>query len=103
MPRIHGEAQAEIRSAAMWYEERVPGLGDKLVVEVGIVFDRIDALPRVGTPWKHATLTREVRRTSVRTFPYQVFYVLAPDPHVLAFSHSSRERGYRLARLDDLK
>ena len=31
---LHPEAQAELRTAAVWYDEQRPGLGDELVDEV---------------------------------------------------------------------
>ncbi len=102
MPRIHADAQAEIRSAASWYDEQVSGLGAKLLAEVDVALDRIDRFPGSGAPWEHRLLKNEVRRVGLRTFPYSVFYVLAPGPIVVAFSHSAREPGYWLGRVSDV-
>jgi hypothetical protein len=37
---LHPEARAELRSAALWYDERRPGLGDEFIVEVSAALDR---------------------------------------------------------------
>ena len=31
---LHPEARAELRSAALWYDEQRPGLGDEFISEV---------------------------------------------------------------------
>jgi hypothetical protein len=39
------EAQAELRSAALWYDERGPGLGDDFIAEVSATLDPIGGAP----------------------------------------------------------
>jgi hypothetical protein len=41
---LHPEARAELRSAALWYDERRPGLGDEFIAEMkrhGIACDDV--------------------------------------------------------------
>jgi toxin ParE1/3/4 len=102
MPQVHAEARAEIDAAVSWYEERVPNLTQKLVTEVEAAFERIDAFPRLGARWEHPGLTAEVRRTRLRTFPYRIVYVLAPDTYVIAFAHDARDPTYLIERLKDV-
>ena len=42
---LHPEARAELRSAALWYDERRTGLGDELITEVSAALDRIGDAP----------------------------------------------------------
>jgi hypothetical protein len=42
---IHPEARSEIRSAALWYEERREGLGDEFIAEVSKGLWRIEQSP----------------------------------------------------------
>jgi hypothetical protein len=42
---LHPEARAELRSAALWYEERHSGLGDEFIAEVSAALDRIGDAP----------------------------------------------------------
>ena len=42
---LHPEAQAELRSAALWYDERRPGLGDEFIAEVSAFLDRVRDAP----------------------------------------------------------
>jgi hypothetical protein len=38
---LHAEARAELRSAALWRDERRPGLRDEFIAEVSAAFARI--------------------------------------------------------------
>ena len=42
---LHPEARAELRSAALWYDEQRPGLGDEFIAEVSAALDRIGDAP----------------------------------------------------------
>ncbi len=50
---LHPEAQSEIRSAALWYEERRAGLGDEFIEEVSKVLWRVEQAPArlSGVAW----------------------------------------------------
>ena len=57
---LHPEARAELRSAAVWYDERRPGLGDELIAEVSATLDRIGDAPESYPAWA-AELERRSR------------------------------------------
>jgi hypothetical protein len=48
---LHPEARAELRSAALWYDERRPGLGDDLISEVSADLNRISGAPESYPAW----------------------------------------------------
>ena len=70
---LHPEARAELRSAALWYEERRPGLGDEFISAISASLDRVSdarhstglvdarealSVVRVGRPWAFQTARR---------------------------------------------
>jgi len=97
---LHPEARAELRSAALWYDERRPGLGDELIAEVSVTLDRV-ANASASCPVWPGTQARGalIRKTTVQRFPY----VIAFEEHerhllVLAVAHSKRRPLYWLTR-----
>jgi len=99
---LHPEARAELRSAALWYDEQRPGLGDEFIAEVSAAFDRIGDAPESYPAWPG---TREagtlIRKATVQRFPY----LIAFERHeqrllVLAISHAKRRPLYWLTRVN---
>jgi toxin ParE1/3/4 len=97
---LHPEARAELRRAALWYDERRPGLGDEFIAEVSAALDRIGNAPESYPAWP-ATRARNplIRKTTVQRFPY----VIAFEKHerhllVLAVAHAKRRPLYWLTR-----
>ena len=93
----HPDALAEYADAALYYEERTPGLGADFTREVETAIQCI-----LEAPDRWRSLEEDVRRFLVRRFPYGVLYTIEDD-HVLilALMHLSREPGYwrhRIAR-----
>ena len=83
------EAEAELLLATRWYEERVPGLGARFLVEVDLAAARISMLPR---GWSRLHRTKTLRRKRVRSFPWTLLYVV-DKPYavtILALHHTSR-------------
>ncbi|WP_438006199.1 type II toxin-antitoxin system RelE/ParE family toxin [Sorangium sp. So ce321] len=97
---LHPEARAELRAAALWYEERRSGLGDELVAEVSSAFDRIGEAPASFPVWPGtAAAPLSIRRATVSRFPYVIaFEVHADHVLVLAIPHAKRRPLYWLAR-----
>lgn len=97
---LHPEARAEFRAAAIWYDERQPGLGDELIADVKLTLDRIAASPRAYGQWPGADAVQPlIRRAVLSRFPYVVAY--EEDPKrilVLAIAHSRRRPLYWLTR-----
>ena len=94
-------AELEAAEAALWYEDRRPGLGDEFLDELDRAFERIQAAPGVcraleGFP----STSRDVRRCLLRRFPYLVVFLRRPEEVVvLAVSHARRRPFYWLERL----
>ena len=97
---FHPEAQAEVRAAAIWYDEREQGLGDRFVSEVASALVRIGEAPRSSPIWVESQAFRgPVRKASVRGFPYLIgFEVLQDRIFVLAVAHGKRRPLYWLPR-----
>ena len=98
----HPEARAELRSAALWYDEQRPGLGDDFIAEVSATLDRIGAAPESYPPWPHTRAAgRLIRKATMQRFPY----VIAFEKHeqhviVLAVAHAKRRPLYWLTRVN---
>jgi toxin ParE1/3/4 len=97
---LHPEARAELRAAALWYEERRERLGDELMAAVATILQRISAAPELFGIWPGVLQTEPaVRKAVVDRFPY----LIAFEQHegfilVLAIAHQKRRPLYWLAR-----
>jgi plasmid stabilization system protein ParE len=67
--RFRLEAEREIDEAAVWYESRAFGLGEKFLTAVDEAIDAILRNPRALAKVDHGT-----RRFSMRRFPYGIIY-----------------------------
>jgi toxin ParE1/3/4 len=98
-PRFHKNAQAELRSAVAWYEERRKGLGRRFYERVEVVVTRAarGELPGLVVPVSAGK--RDIRKVRVPRFPYLVYYERHADECViLAIAHMKRRPGYWLKR-----
>ncbi len=96
---LHPEARAELRSAALWYDERRPGLGDEFLAEVSAALGRICDAPDSYPAWPRTRATALLRKATIKRFPY----VIAFEKHeqhvlVLAVAHAKRRPLYWLTR-----
>jgi len=85
---IRSVAEADITDAALWYDEREPGLGLELVEEV-----QAAALRALANPLGCLQLRQQpdVRRILTRRFPYRIFFILREDAIVIfAVLHAAR-------------
>jgi hypothetical protein len=48
---LHPEVQAELRAAALWYEERRARLGDEFLVAVSTALEKIAEAPGLFPHW----------------------------------------------------
>lgn len=69
--RLLPPAGRELRSAAKYYEERVPSLGSDFIAEVRDAIARIIAHPQAWHP-----LDEEIRRCRTHRFPYGIIYTV---------------------------
>ena len=80
-------ARAEFDRAALWYEERQPGLGLQFTSEIDRAVNLAAEHPD-RFPVKH----RDIRCVQARRFPYTVFYsVETTQIVVLAVFHARRD------------
>jgi plasmid stabilization system protein ParE len=94
---VRPEAEADLVDAALWYEERVVGLGLELMSEVGFAARRA-----VETPMIFPLLRRwpEVRRVLTRRFPYRVFFIVRDDAIIVfGVMHAARHDRHWRGRL----
>ena len=88
--QFHSAARRELRSAVEYYDERVPSLGDELLVEVESLLQQIQEYPQIGSLHEAGT-----RRLVVRRFPYSIVYRIQGERVVIvALAHHRRRPGY---------
>lgn len=92
---FHPDARAEFHDAAMWYEDRRPGLGDEFIREIDGAIGRISNHP---DGWRR--IQGEARWCRVQRFPYAVIYRCREEVETLAMMHLRRQPGYWLKRLE---
>jgi len=97
---LHPEARAEFRSAAIWYDEQRPGLGDEFVAEVTAMLTRIAQASHAYPLWPNVKDTAvPIRRALVQRFPYAIaFEVHSNEIRVLAVAHAKRRPLYWVTR-----
>jgi len=97
---LHPEARAELRAAAIWYDERKAGLGDELLAEVSALLTRIGAMPDAFPTWPGTSAARSgIAKAIVLRFPYLIaFEKRSRDVLVLAIPHAKRRPLYWLTR-----
>ena len=62
-------AEADLDNAARWYDEERPGLATRFLSDVDRTFARIRE-----RPLQFPTVSRDVRRALLQTFPYAVYF-----------------------------
>ena len=100
--QLHTQAEEELYEAARWYEDRVQGLGNDLLIEVEHWLDVIPDTPLGWPEWPGAQkLEPPVRRAVLKRFPFSIAYQVFDDRLlVLAFAHISRRPFYWADRTD---
>jgi toxin ParE1/3/4 len=97
---LHPEARAELRRAALWYEERRQGLGDEFISAISASLDQVSDAPESYPAWLGTRAEGPlIRRATTQRFPY----VIAFEKHehhvlVLAIAHAKRRPLYWLTR-----
>ncbi len=97
---LHPEARAELRSAALWYDEQRPGLGDEFIAEVAVALERIGDAPEAHPLWPGTGVGDAIiRKATVQRFPYVIAFEKR-ERHVLvlAIAHAKRRPLYWLTR-----
>ena len=94
---IRPEAEADVMEAALWYEQRNPGLGEEFVAELNQAIT-----PLLENPFAFPVIRRrhEVRRALMRRFPYKIFFTLENDTvFIHAVLHGHRHDRHWKARV----
>jgi plasmid stabilization system protein ParE len=89
---VHPLAERDIVQAWEWYEQQLPGLGDRFVAAIGLAIERAARWPHAGVPSIHDDGGEFVeRRVAPAGFPYAVRYrVLDGQLMVMAVYHQRR-------------
>lgn len=97
---LHPDARAEVRAAALWYDERRPGWGDRFVERVNDILQRLEETPALYPVWPGTEAAPvPIRKALLDQFPYLIAFELHPE-HVLvlAVAHGKRQPLYWLDR-----
>jgi toxin ParE1/3/4 len=95
--RFHPEARLEVRAAAAWYRERSREAARGFVAVIDEGIQAVREHPGAWPTWRGR---EDVRRRSVRRFPYSIIYAVEGDAVViLAIAHHRRRPGYWLPRV----
>jgi toxin ParE1/3/4 len=93
--RFVDEAVKELDDAVLWYEDRREGLGLAFVAALDRAVESISRRPQAATLIEGVSEDLEVRRLSIRRFPYFVAYLVLNDAVVvLAVAHDRRRPRY---------
>lgn len=101
--REHPAARAELVDAVEWYEERRPGLGERLDTELmeHLAFAR--KWPDSAPLYPGRQRVPVIRRKGTDVFPYGIIYFVHDNAVVVvAYAHERRRPGYWRKRLKDL-
>ena len=90
----HPEADEELEAAALWYEERQPGLGDDFLDEFEEILHRI-----VIAPERWRRILGDNRKLNFNRFPYAIVYSVRADAiYIKAVMHLHRRPFYWKSR-----
>lgn len=85
----HPDAEAELLEAVLFYEGRVPGLGERFLNDFQEAISKIQEAPGI---WQR--LENDLHRYLMPRFPYGIYYrVEGGDLRILVVKHHSRHPG----------
>ena len=91
---FHRFAECELNDAALYYESESPGLGIRFLDEIEHYIDGIVTNPNAGQK-----VRGEVRRRTLRKFPYGILYSVKDDGiRILAIMNLKRKPNYWVGR-----
>ena len=80
-------AKSEFEDAAVWYDEKRPGLGEEFIREIDDAVTKAAAAPQ-----RYPVVFGDVRRAVARRFPFAVYFRIRSDALVvLAVFHGRRD------------
>lgn len=75
---FHPEALAELQAQAVYYDERIAGLGERFTAQVEAAVQLAASMPGIGSPYRHDT-----RRVFAKDFPHSIVCREAADALVI--------------------
>jgi len=94
--RVLPDAEAELVSATIWYEDKRPGLGVEFVAIVDQALQSILEHPEACPVWRP---DRPYRKHPLKRFPYVLFFrVDSATIEIVAVAHAKRRPDYWLDR-----
>ena len=92
--KFHPEALEEVEEAAVFYEDRQPGLGNRFMEALE---DMISRMRR--NPLLYRKIDGEIRKCRLLRFPYGIIYrVKNGNIEIIAVMHLKRRPGYWKSR-----
>ena len=93
---FHPEAELELIEAAVYYENHVPGLGERFEAEIRYATDLLLDQPEIGT-----SVGPDLRKFILTRFPFTLYYSVIGDVLCIeAVAHQSRHPGYWKSRVN---
>jgi mRNA-degrading endonuclease RelE of RelBE toxin-antitoxin system len=87
---FHYDADEEMKAAAVYYEERVTGLGSDFLDEIEHGVNRIRQFPLLSSVYED-----EYRRYLLKRFPYGMIYRIETEKiFIIAVAHLHRKPRY---------
>lgn len=86
---VRPSAERDIDEAFTWYLENAPEHARRFLDDLRNALDRIRSSPRISP-----TVYADVRRTTLRTFPYLIWFVYFEEAEavsILAVSHQRQD------------
>lgn len=92
---IHPLASRELEKAALFYDRRRPGLGERFLKSVEQAIEQVLLFPEASP-----VVDRTVRQKVLRRFPYSLFYIFEKNSvFFVAIAHQKQEPMYWSDRL----
>ena len=99
--RFVHEAVKEVDDAVLWYEDQREGLGLAFLAALDRAIESITRRPQAAALIDGVAEGLEIRRISIRRFPYFVAYLVLDEAIVvLAVAHERRRPRYWSDRLE---
>ena len=95
--KLEPSAKKDIKESVKYYEERKEGLGGEFIDEVNLKIQEI-----VEKPEKYAIYYKEVRKASLKRFPFNIIYAIKDAfISIIGVWHKSRDPNQLEKRIDD--
>ena len=96
---VKPEAEYDISSAYLWYENRQAGLGKEFLSSLESTFDKIIANSSVFMVQRN-----QIRRARILRFPYTIFFKVENNiGYILTVVHEKRGSKFLIERLEGLE